>query len=278
LFARRTWSTLSSTNGNKGQNEPRGNQTGYSLFSAKERARIISDYPNLANKPKEIFSKIGEEWKNTTEDTKAKYNAEAKSERERYKATQEPKKEELKGPNRNANGYSIFVLKNRTRIAAENPNIKPTEIFTKIAEAWKNTPQKTKEEYNGLALIERDKYKSIQVILPKGKEEKGKKGKKEKGKKGKKEGKKEKGNGFPLNSVPTSKPLTKPRSAYILFSLAERPEIVKKYSNLSPREIMSKLGEAWKNVPLDIEQKYKLAAQIEKDAFGKLNSKVINTD
>eukprot|EP00005_Dracoamoeba_jomungandri_P000570 CAMPEP_0174253580 /NCGR_PEP_ID=MMETSP0439-20130205/2947_1 /TAXON_ID=0 /ORGANISM="Stereomyxa ramosa, Strain Chinc5" /LENGTH=170 /DNA_ID=CAMNT_0015334681 /DNA_START=42 /DNA_END=554 /DNA_ORIENTATION=- len=54
----------------------------------------------------------------------------------------------------------------------------------------------------------------------------------------------------------------KGKSAYIFFSIAIRPSVVKKYPKLQQKEIMSKIGEKWRALPKKDKAKYeKLAAK-----------------
>ena len=51
--------------------------------------------------------------------------------------------------------------------------------------------------------------------------------------------------------------LKKPKTAYIHFCNVKRPEVKDKNSNLSPKEILSKLGELWQELKNDGGDEYK---------------------
>jgi hypothetical protein len=51
--------------------------------------------------------------------------------------------------------------------------------------------------------------------------------------------------------------LKKPKTAYIHFCNVKRPEVKDKNSNLSPKEILSKLGELWQELKNDGGNEYK---------------------
>lgn len=62
-----------------------------------------------------------------------------------------------------------------------------------------------------------------------------------------------------------SKPKTKrARSAYILFTMEKRAEVVKENPDLAPKDIMSKLATLWKESSESTKQKFKDMSDAEK--------------
>lgn len=203
----------------------------------------------------------------------------------------EEKEKEEKAPKvkRPPNGYMKFGSDVRPKIVEDNPDMKVTDVAREIGKAWRELTDTEKKQYQDEAHVALEKFKAEHPNLPKNTKGKKKKDKKKKdAKKGDddddgeedvavavvvqadgnedddeddapksdKESSKEKNE---VKKKDTTKP-KRPPNAYIAFSTDVRSKIKEENPDANPKEIMSKIGEAYQALPDDEKQVYKDAA------------------
>ena len=55
-------------------------------------------------------------------------------------------------------GYHLFMKEHRVVVKKEQPDIKPQELTSVVAKAWKDVPEEQKDEFNARALKMKDEY------------------------------------------------------------------------------------------------------------------------
>jgi HMG (high mobility group) box len=286
----------------KDENAPKKTKSAYMFFCADKRVGVKEANP--AMKMTDIAKELGSKWKLLSDAKKQKYTELSMTDKLRYLKEMEtydrPSDEELmrqkvnqkkrrgdnenklkdeNAPKRPKSSFIIFSAKRRPEIKAEHPEMKITEISKLIGSQWKECSDKKKEKYAALALKDKARYEDDMkgYIRPSDQELMGQKvnQKKRRESKGDKNHRKKKEAGAPKN----------PRSAYMFFVKATRPEF-KEENNLSTtQEITRGLAAMWKDLSeedkvLFVEQADadKLRYQTEKSVWlenkGELSSEV----
>jgi len=163
---------------------PKRPRSAYILFCTKQRSHTKADNPN--DKPSELMKKMGDLWKNMTDDDKVPYEEEAKHDKERYQnemqsyagppddddddsdgspaAKRKPKKvKKAKDPNapkKPMSAYLMFGNTQRAKIKQENPDMKSADIMKKIAEEWKKLTSTEKEPYEHMAKRDKERFEA----------------------------------------------------------------------------------------------------------------------
>ena len=57
-------------------------------------------------------------------------------------------------------GYHLFMKEHRVVVKTEQPDIKPQDLTSVVAKAWKDVPEEQKEEFNARALRMKEDYTS----------------------------------------------------------------------------------------------------------------------
>ena len=78
------------------------------FFSNEKRAQIQTEYPNM--KITEVSAKLGEIWRDITDEEKAPYVEKSKSDRDRYKSQQS----EFKG--KNPQPLPVYLIRENNRL------------------------------------------------------------------------------------------------------------------------------------------------------------------
>ena len=55
-------------------------------------------------------------------------------------------------------GYHLFMKEHRVVVKKEQPDIKPQELTSVVAKAWKDVPEEQKQEFNARALKMKEEY------------------------------------------------------------------------------------------------------------------------
>jgi hypothetical protein len=55
-------------------------------------------------------------------------------------------------------GYHLFMKEHRVVVKKEQPDIKPQELTSVVAKAWKDVPEEQKDEFNARALKMKEEY------------------------------------------------------------------------------------------------------------------------
>lgn len=113
----------------------------------------------------------------------------------------------------------VFVKDVRSKVVADNPNLKVTEVAKKLGEMWRNLSVEEKSKYEGKIVQSKETIK---------KEPKS----------------------------PNVSPRTKKSSSYINFVKKERVNIVKENPNYTFAQVGKALGLKWKSLSLNEKCKY----------------------
>jgi hypothetical protein len=265
----------------KDPNAPKRPKSSYLFFCEDKRDEVKEDYPDL--KATEITSKLGELWKALPDSDKTKYIEQAEEAKESYKEKMSsyvrPSDEELlqlaaskkgkkgkKGekrpkdpnaPKRPKSSYLFFCEDKRDLVKEAEPDLKATEVTSKLGQLWKALSDKQKQKYVKKAEQAKEHYNDemksyvrpsdeelakLEESKPKRKGSKGSKGKR-------------KESGAPK----------RPMTAFLLFSMEKREEVKADNPELKGTDISKELGRMWKDDFADKESRAKWVDQAEKE-------------
>ena len=139
------------------------------------------------------------------------------------------KEKDPAAPKRPKSSYIIFCGAKRDEIKKKNPNMKATEITSKLGELWKTLNDKQKQKYIDEANKEKEKYQEEMndYVPSEGFEKKDKKKK--------------------AKRVP---------SGYILFCQDKREDVKSENPDMKATEITSELGKLWKQLSQEEKDEY----------------------
>lgn len=193
-----------------------------------------------------MFEKLIKKW------NKEKVQAQMKECLEDLEKEKNKKKKKVKDPNRPKKGkssYVFFCVRNRNKIKTKNPEMKMTEVTSKLGELWRNLKKQAengnekavKELENCVKLAEEDKERYIsemQSYVEQTEEEITK----EKKKKKKKERKDKKKEGTLIKRIVTQ---------YQCFVKEHRVEVKTNNPDMKFAEVSKELGVIWKKLKED---------------------------
>lgn len=192
--------------------------TNYTMFGMQFR----KDHPEIKE---DMFKRIGEAWKELSDDEKAEWKAKADEENARLKEEyrkehgEPPKRGRRKKGPKTTNPFQVFVAEFRTK----NPKVGHRDVFGEASKAWKKLNEKKRQPYVDEATRLREEYRAAweeeQRNNPQPVQAGGKK-----------------------KRVKKLRPKTK--SGYILFGSHWRANENK--DGLNGKESMSAVGAAWK--------------------------------
>ena len=262
----------------KDPNAPKRPKSSYLFFCEDKRAEVKEDYPDL--KATEITSKLGDLWKALSDSDKTKYIEQAEEAKESYKEKMSsyvrPSDEELiqiaaskkgkkgkKGekrpkdpnaPKRPKSSYLFFCEDKRDLVKEAEPDLKATEVTSKLGQLWKALSDKQKQKYVKKADQAKEHYnEEMKSYVRPSDEELAKFKPKRKGSKGSKGKRKESG-------APK-----RPMTAFLLFSMEKREEVKADNPDLKGTDISKELGRMWKDDFADTESRAKWVEQAEKE-------------
>lgn len=136
------------------------------------------------------------------------------------------RKKDPNAPKRPLTAYLFFCQKHREILTKKHPDLKAPEVTSRLGAEWKKADKKARAPFEKMAKKAKEDYNEAMksYVPPEGME------KKKKQKKG--------------------------RTGYNLFCKEQRPTVAKKNKEASPREIMSKLAEAWNGLKDKEKAKY----------------------
>ena len=144
----------------KDPNKPKRGKSAYIFFCQDKRSEIKEDYPDMD--PRQITSKLGEEWNAIKDDESAtkKYVKLAAEDKQRYEEEtksyesssdlEEEIKEKLIPTAKKAripSGFTIFCKKYRKEYKEKYPNLKPQDITKILSTTWKDLSKEDQAEY-----------------------------------------------------------------------------------------------------------------------------------
>jgi hypothetical protein len=142
----------------------------------------------------------------------------------------------------------------RTTLAKTNPELKAKEIMSKVGEMWRGLSKEQKEDYETMALNDRKRYaKEMENYdAPEISGAEGDDGiSKNHPKKIKKDPNAPKG----------------AKSPYIFFSMAARTKLSVSNPELKAKEIMSRIGQMWRELPDEEKKQYNSLAKADKERY-----------
>eukprot|EP00040_Diaphanoeca_grandis_P026865 m.151423 g.151423 ORF g.151423 m.151423 type:complete len:891 (-) comp30759_c4_seq2:2534-5206(-) len=180
------------------EGEPKRPQSSFFLFSSKMRAQVKIDFPELS--VSETAKKMGEMWKEVTEEEKIPYQEEFEAnkliyakEMEEFKLKQiaeggddddipeKSKKSSKRGkkirfdgePKNPLSSYLIFAQSIREKLKEENPELKMTEMSKVIGTKWSEIKDEEKQKYVDEAAKLKAQYESDMLEFKAALKEKG---------------------------------------------------------------------------------------------------------
>ena len=268
----------------KDPNAPKRPKSSYLFFCEDKRDEVKEDYPDL--KATEITSKLGELWKAFSDSDKTKYIEQAEEAKESYKEKMSsyvrPSDEELtqlaaskkgkkgkKGekrpkdpnaPKRPKSSYLFFCEHKRVLVKEAEPELKATEVTSKLGQLWNALSDKQKQKYVKKADQAKEHYnEEMKSYVRPSDEELAKLEESKPKRKGSKSSKSSKGKR--KESGAPKRPMT----AFLLFSMEKREEVKADNPELKGTDISKELGRMWKDDFADTESRAKWVEQAEKE-------------
>ena len=234
----------------KDPNAPKRPLTPYILFCMAERDTVKSDNPSMSGK--EITSELGRLWQDLSQDKKDIYTNQYKEDKVRYadelskydsggeSPSESPKKKSPTGPKRGLSSYIFFCQENRAIIKKEEPDFDAKEVTRELGRRWSSLSDTEKEPFIKLAEADKIRYEKEKSQSDDDTEP-------EKIKPSPKKTTKSKSTDeTPLeHDSDKDTPKTKGTDGFTNFVLKNRQAFVSSNTTLKPKQIMTKLKEAW---------------------------------
>jgi high mobility group protein B2 len=155
----------------KDPNRPKRNMSAFFLYSNANRARVKIENPDI--KFGQVAQILSEEFKQISAEERAKWDAEAVKDKERYQREMAvyvppddlddfgPKKKKKKDPNapkRNMSAFFLYSNDVRATVKQENPEAKFGDIAKIISVQYKQLSEKDVEIYAKKAAADKERY------------------------------------------------------------------------------------------------------------------------
>lgn len=167
----------------KDPNAPKKPTTSYFAFVADKRAMWVKEHPDASTT--EVAKGLGEVWHALSAEDKKPYELIVAEDKKRYEkemasyvpppsiagATSKGKAKKEKDPNapkKPMGSYFIFIGEMREEVKKDFPDLKPTEMSTKLSELWKNLDAEKKKKYENMAAEAKKKYEEALAAYKKG--------------------------------------------------------------------------------------------------------------
>ena len=164
-----------------------------------------------------------------------------KKKEDKKKEKKDSKKNKHKDePKKPKSPYICFCSEMRAKVLEDEPKLDNKKIMSRLGELWKELSDTEKIKWSKIAAEDKKRYEGEMAQFLKDHPEEVKK--------------------------PAIK---KPLTAYVIFCNEKRPEVTKKYPELGPKEIMSKLGELWKAESDESKKKWTKLSEKDKERYKK---------
>ena len=209
--------------------------------------QFVMNFFESANVDSEVSQLWSDEWSQDLQNLITKLLKNVTEKKKRSKKAKD-------APKNARSAYMFFCQEMRSVVKEENAELNSKEITVKLGERWKSIKEtEDAKKYVDMAATDKDRYKEEMAnYVPSSESESESENKKDKKKR-------------------TKKPKDAPknaRSAYIFFCQEMRSVIKEENSELTPKEITSKLGEMWKEIKdTDGAKKYNDLAIADKDRY-----------
>jgi hypothetical protein len=153
-------------------------------------------------------------------------------------------------PKKPKNGYVIFCQETQAELKKTNPGLTGKDSIKELSKLWRELPDNLKQEYSAKAELDKQRYvKEMESYVPKPQEETPKK---------------------------KSKKISRPYTAYILFSMDKIKEIKKQNSEMKSNQIIQEAAKLWKSATEQEKAKYKKEAERLKQEFVSESSELVD--
>ena len=246
----------------KDPDAPKRPKSGYLFFCEEKRSEYKK--ANLNASATELTSILGKAWKSLMDEEKMPFLNKAQEAKLGYKNAmdlykrpsdqeidQKKKNKKLKDPNapkRPMTAFLFFCKDKRKDVKSEFPDLKPTEVTSKLGEMWSSLEEKKKKKFLSLAEKAKNQYEDEKKKYNRPSDEEliklnEKKPQRRTSKKTSKKGPK------------------RPSTAFLFFCNDKREEVKNANPELTNQEVMKRLGEMWKNDFADEESRKKWVEQ-----------------
>lgn len=146
---------------------PKKPKSAYIFFCSAKRNEAKEELGEEV-KNTDILKRLGEMWRELSDEDKEEYTEMATNDKERYAEEAEeagiepktPKTKKKSSPSRGVSGYVIFCGEHRAEVQEEMKGEKPTEVTRRLGAMWRELGTEGQEEWNNRAQEEREKLKS----------------------------------------------------------------------------------------------------------------------
>lgn len=153
------------------------------------------------------------------------------------KKTNNKKLKDPNAPKKPTSAYIYFCNDKRPVVKKQNPDMKVTEIVSKLGKEWKSISKKESAAYHTKAEKDKQRYmKEMESYVP------------------------------PAGLVQKKESKVRHRSGYQIFCDEERPKVKKQHPDMKGKEVLSLLGQKWSSLTDKQKTKYKDMAQTEKES------------
>lgn len=246
---------------------PKAKLNSYTFFVAERRPKLSEKNPDWEFAV--LTRKVADEWKALSDSKKAKYTKLAEKDAKRHVGEVEKWSEECrkmgyepsdvkkylreqkrrrklpKGPKKPRTAYAFFMMEKHEELASEFEDFR--DRTRKMASEWKKLSDTDKNEYSEKSVQDKKRY---ETALDKFLEENPEVAKIRKRKRKRKEGEPKRAN-----------------TAYIFFTIENRPKVKSENPDMKTTEIMKELGKQWKALGDNKKGKYQEMAKKDTERY-----------
>lgn len=127
----------------------------YMFFATEERVRVKQIQPTWSIL--EVAKELGQRWNVLQPPQKAKYEALARKDKERYEREGGGRKER-KGPKRPQSAYMFFVQEERIKLVKQHPKWTVPQVGSELGKRWRALTPAQKKKFEGQAQGDKGRY------------------------------------------------------------------------------------------------------------------------
>lgn len=234
---------------------PKKPMTSYRLFCLSKRPRLVEKYPQMSFV--ELSQRMGKKWRELPAEKKAKYEKRALKKKEKYEekmkeweVTNPGAFKELNGRKKNnhvvfvevkeVTPFEVFCQKKSEEVKQKHPDLEGHALDAKLRKRWEKLKEHKKDRYSEEAEKINTEQKNIAQSKSHGQKN------------------------FDQKKPPKIK---KPPSAYILYFVEKRKELVKKDPKLNVIQTAKICSTEWKDISPVEREKFMEQAKKLKDEF-----------
>jgi len=234
---------------------PKNGRSAYVFYTIDARPSVQNDNPDLDFG--EITKRVAASWKKLSPKQKRKYDDMATKDKARYRkeaaafneehpeVAKRKKRAKKNAPKKARSSYLYFTMERRPQLKSENADMEFGELTRLVAEEWSNLSDAGKHKFEKLAAADKKRYdEEMAAYTPPTDEELD--AEEEGSRKRKRTGPK------------------RPRTAYVYFTIDQRPNVQADNPEMKFGEITKILGEEWKSLSENDREKYVEQAEADK--------------